>query len=493
MAKDNALFDDAFDDGFGEDVFEDETGSDDAEARAQSLQAEIDALVGDFDDDEPLGPEPPAIAEPPATVDEAAEPIVAETPGSAADPDLAAQLYAAEGGDRVVPAISVHAFVSKPDSVALIETIERDRRMARASVEVRDGGIPAAIERYKEEVTPNLLILETTGQATELLAQVDELAEFCEPDIQVLVIGEANDIYLYRQLMNRGISEYLVPPVQPLQMIRAISNLFTDPDKPFIGKSIAVMGCKGGVGASTVAHNLAWSISEHVGINTTLVDLDLSFGTTALDFNQEGAQTVLDALLAPERADEAVLTRLLTQATDRLSLFTAPATVGDVPDFDTSAYDTVIEGVRRLSPMAILDLPMQWNAWTRSVLTSADEVILVCTPDLASLRNGKNIADQLKADRANDAPPRLILNMCGVPKRPEIPVKDFAAAIEVEPEIVLPFDPQLFGTATNNGQMIVDSDPSAKPSEAIAHLASSLTGKAVSVPEKSFLQKLLGK
>ncbi len=492
MAKDNALFDDSFDDGFGEDVFGDDAATGFSEEKAQSLQAEIEALVGGFDDGEAETADPADMREAPLG-EEPAEPIVADTPGAAADPDLAAQLYSSEGGDRVVPAISVHAFVSKPDSVALIETIERDRRMARASVEVFEGGIPAAIERYREEVTPNLLILETSGEATELLAQVDELAEYCDPDIQVLVIGEANDIYLYRQLMNRGISEYLVPPVQPVQMIRAISNLFTDPDKPFIGKSIAVMGCKGGVGASTIAHNLAWSISEHIGINTTLVDLDISFGTTALDFNQEGAQTVLDALLAPERADDSVLTRLLTQATDKLSLFTAPATVGDVPDLDPSAYDTVIEGVRRLSPMAILDLPMQWNAWTRSVLTSADEVILVCTPDLASLRNGKNIADQLKADRANDAPPRLILNMCGVPKRPEIPVKDFAAAIEIEPEIILPFEPQLFGTATNNGQMIVDADPSAKPSEAIAHLASKLTGKAAVVPEKSFLQKLLGK
>lgn len=487
-AKDNALFDDGFDEAFDDtSLGNDESGVDD-DARGRSIQAEIEALVAtDFGDEE----------EAPAESDVPPPPLPEVTEGvsdiEAPEVDLAAQLYAAEGGDRQVPAISVQAFVERPDSIALIDTMSRDRRMSRASVETFEGGIAAAIERYKEEVTPNLLILETIGAPAELLAQIDQLAEYCDPDIQVLVIGEANDIYLYRQLMARGISEYLVPPVQPLQMIRAISNLFVDPEKPFVGKSIAVIGAKGGVGASTLAHNLAWSISEHVGMNTTLVDLDISFGTTALDFNQEGAQTVLDALMAPERADDAVLTRLLTQATEKLSLFTAPATVGDTQDFDPSAYETVIEGVRRLSPMAILDLPMQWNSWTRSVLTSADEVIIVCTPDLASLRNGKNIADQLKTDRSNDTPPRLVLNMCGVPKRPEIPVKDFAAAIEIEPEIVLPFEPQLFGTATNNGQMIVDADPTSKPSEAIMHLASKLTGKSVSVPEKSFLQKILGK
>ncbi|MEL6323918.1 MAG: pilus assembly protein CpaE, partial [Pseudomonadota bacterium] len=124
---------------------------------------------------------------------------------------------------------------------------------------------------------------------------------------------------------------------------------------------------------------------------------------------------------------------------------------------------------------------------------SSDEVILVCQPDLASLRNGKNIIDLLKGQRPNDNPPRLVINMADVPKRPEIPIKDFATAIGVEPEIVLPFDPHLFGTAANNGQMISETQPDAKSSLAINHLASELTGQVVAAPQKSFIQKLMGK
>ena len=121
-------------------------------------------------------------------------------------------------------------------------------------------------------------------------------------------------------------------------------------------------------------------------------------------------------------------------------------------------------------------------------------MILVCQPDLASLRNGKNMIDELKAQRPNDAPPRLILNMMGVPKRPEIPTRDFAAAIDVEPSIVLPFDPQLFGTASNNGQMISETDAHAEASVSIDQLAShELTGREVIVQQKSLLSKLLGK
>jgi pilus assembly protein CpaE len=238
--------------------------------------------------------------------------------------------------------------------------------------------------------------------------------------------------------MARGVSDYLIAPVTPVQLVRSIGELFTDPDAPFVGKSVSVIGAKGGVGASTLAHNLAWAMSENASVNTSLIDLDLSFGTTALDFNHETGQTVVDALLAPERADDAVISRLLTKATDRLSLFTAPASLSQIVDVEPAAYAKVIDGVRRLMPYVVLDLPHGWTSWLSQTLIGSDEVVLVCQPDLASLRNGKNIIDTLNAKRPNDAPPRLVINMSGVPKRPEIPMKDFSAAIGIEPEIILP-------------------------------------------------------
>ena len=144
-------------------------------------------------------------------------------------------------------------------------------------------------------------------------------------------------------------------------------------------------------------------------------------------------------------------------------------------------------------PYVVLDLPHGWSQWIYSTLMTSDEVILVCQPDLASLRNGKNMLDQLKSQRPNDRPPRLVINMMGVPKRPEIPIKDFAAAIEAEPEIVLPFDPHLFGTASNKGQMISEADPQSKAAVAIDQLATMLSGRETVQPEKSLLKKLLGK
>lgn len=465
MSNDNALFEDDFDMEF-EDDFDSALASvlDDS---GDASEVNLDAPMKEVEDFDPSGES-----------DDIAPVMVSEID---------------EGGYRAIPAIAAMAFCESERTVSLMEAVASDRRMSQAILQTQQGGLDAAIAYLQENQTPNLLILESSAPNATMIAQIDELASHCDEGVQVMVIGNTNDIGLYRQLMSRGVSEYLVPPVAPVQIVRSISQLFADPDAPFVGKSISVIGAKGGVGASTLAHNLAWALSESAGVNTALIDLDLSFGTTALDFNHENQQTIADALLAPERVDDVVVSKLLAKVTDRLSLFTAPATVSQIMDIPASSYTSIIDTVRRVMPYVVLDMPHAWNEWTYATLLGSDEVILVCQPDLASLRNGKNIIDELKAQRPNDAPPKLVVNMMGVPKRPEIPAKDFAAAIDVEPSIVLPFDPQLFGTASNNGQMISETDASAEASMAVDQLAGALTGRAVVQQQKSLLKKLLGK
>jgi pilus assembly protein CpaE len=465
MSKEKALFEDEFDADF-DDVFAEDQGIDALVVPAN------DAFDSFMSSDDLL-----------ATPEH--KPVLADQPIFTM-PDF-------NGGDAPLPAISIKVFYEREETRMMMDVCARDRRMGRATLEAIPGGIPAAIAYMQQNPTPNLLMIESSANAQQILGEIDSLAEHCDENVQVMVVGVINDIKLYRQLVARGVSEYLVPPFEPIQIIRSISSLFVDPDRPFVGKQISVIGAKGGVGSSTIAHNLAWALAENTLVNTTLVDLDLSFGTTALDFNQETPQTIADALLAPERADDAVIERLLTKATDRLSLFTAPASINQIMDIPDEAFTTVIESVRRNVPYMVLDLPHTWSRWVQRTLVASDEVIIVCQPDLASLRNGKNFIDQLKGQRPNDNPPRLVINMSGVPKRPEIPIKDFAAAIGVEPEIILPFEPELFGTAANNGQMISETDAASRSSMAIDHLATVLTGRVVAKPTKSFLNKLLGK
>jgi pilus assembly protein CpaE len=323
-----------------------------------------------------------------------------------------------------------------------VSGIGADRRMARADITVEHGGIEAAVTRFASQASPNLLILDTLMQGPAMLHTLDRLAQVIEEGTKVVIIGAVNDIALFRELMSRGVSEYIVPPLQPIDLIRTVCGLYVNPDKPFAGRVIAVIGARGGIGASTIAHNIAWSIAERQESSATLLDLDLSFGTAALDFNQDPPQSIADALMAPDRVDDVFLERVTTKQTQRLQMLTAPATLEREFELDPQSYEMVIERVRRTSPFVVLDLPHIWTSWIKHTLLAADDAIIVSGPDLASLRNTKNIIDLLKAMRPYDAPPAVVLSMVGVPKRPEIPLKDFTEALGIEPVASIPFDPR---------------------------------------------------
>ncbi|NBB51687.1 AAA family ATPase [Rhizobium sp. CRIBSB] len=370
-----------------------------------------------------------------------------------------------------VPRIAIHVFAERQDTLAAAERAGQDRRLSRATTQIRVGGVMAAIEAYRHEPTPPLIVVECLKDPQTLLWEVDQLAEVCDAGTKVVVVGATNDILLFRELMRRGVSEYLVAPLQPLQLIAAIGGLFADPAQPFIGRSIAFVGARGGAGASSVAHNTAYAMSERIGANTVIVDYDLPFGTAGLDFNQDPLNGVADALSQPDRLDAVLLDRMMVRCTDKLSLFAAPATLDNDWDASPEAFEEVTTRIRSTAPFVVLDLPHVWNTWIRRTLIAADEVVVVATPDLASLRNAKNMIDLIRQGRPNDAPPRLVLNQVGVPGRPEIPAKDFGAALGVHPSLIIPFDPKVFGSAANNGQMILDLNGKSKASEAFQTLA----------------------
>jgi pilus assembly protein CpaE len=194
----------------------------------------------------------------------------------------------------------------------------------------------------------------------------------------------------------------------------------------------------------------------------------------------------------PDRLDAVLLDRMTARCTERLSLFAAPVSLDDDYEAPAEAYEEVLAKIRTTAPYVVLDLPHTWSGWMRRTLLGADEVVIVAAPDLASLRNAKNLFDLLKRTRPNDAPAQLILNQVGVPGRPEIPVKEFAKALGVEPMLCLPFDPKLFGQAANNGQMIQDVNPRAKAAEGLSHFTQTLSRREVPVQKtKSLIERLV--
>ncbi|HZZ87152.1 MAG TPA: CpaE family protein [Caulobacteraceae bacterium] len=410
---------------------------------------------------------------------------------------IAEMLASAEAalGEHVVPRITIHFHWVRPETGELIHRASGDRRMERAKVVTQEGGLGGAVEHYQNQPTPQLLVVETLDPTPKLLAYLEKLSEVCDPGTKVIVVGAANDIALYRELMRRGVSEYLVPPLGTLQLIAAITALYADPAQPFIGRQIAFCGAKGGAGASTLAHNIAHLISEKMGANTVLVDLDLAFGTAGLDFNQDPLHGIADALSQPDRLDPVLMERMMARCGDHLSLFAAPASLERDFDIAPETFEEVAHKIRASTPYVVLDLPHAWTPWKRRMLTTSDDVVIVAEPDLASLRNAKNIVDLVRAARPNDAPPRVVLNKVGLPGRPEIPLKDFGEALGLTPSLSVMFDAKLFGQAANNGQMLAEVGPKSKQAESLDVLARMIsrreTGEVSTPKPASILNRIL--
>jgi len=389
---------------------------------------------------------------------------------------------------RPIPRVNIQAFCEDQTTAAIVHKASEDRRLSKAHITVQMGGVGAAIAYYRNASTPNLIVIESLLGRAEMLDDLERLAEVCDSGTKVIAIGHLNDVLLYRELIRRGVSEYVVAPMTVAQMIESIGSIYSDPAAGPVGQTIAFVGTKGGAGSSTICHNTAFAIANIVESDVVIADMDLPFGTAGLDFNQDPLQGIGDALAAPERLDEVLLDRLLSRCSEHLSLFAAPTALDRPYDVDTNACETVLDIVRQSVPWVAIDVPHLWTGWAKEVVLRADHVVMTAMPDLASLRNTKNLADQLKAARPNDRPPMLVLNQVGVPKRPEIPVKDFGQAIELEPRVVVEFDAQLFGTAANNGQMIEEVSARSKAADAFRGLAGLLTDR---IEHKSEVTSLL--
>lgn len=401
------------------------------------------------------------------------------------------------GSEEVIaplPRITLQAFCETPAVAAAMQAVVADRRMDKAHARIQMGGPAAAVEAFRAAPTPNIIVLETVSDPATLVANLDALSESCDAGTKVVVIGHVNDVQLYRDLIRRGVSEYLIAPLETLDVLRTLSELYVSAEARNLGRIIAVTGAKGGVGASTVAHNIAWAIAGGLGASTVVVDLDIAFGTAGLNFNQDPPQGIAEAIFAPERLDANLLDRLFSRCSDNLALLAAPAMLDRTIDLGEDALEQLLDLLRSSVPCIVLDVPHQWSAWVKRTMLGADEILIVAEPELASLRNAKNFVDLARAARPNDAGARLVLNKVGVPKRPEIAPPEFAKTLGIEVLSTIPFEAQLFGTAANNGQMIAEVQAGSKANEAFAQIAGTLTGRGETRRgRRSLLEPLVSK
>lgn len=367
----------------------------------------------------------------------------------------------------------------------------RDRRLGKLRIVLHPGGVEAARTMFAGSPTPDLIVVESLLGPSAMLADLETLSQVCDAGTKVVVIGHVNDVLLYRDLVRRDISEYLVAPLGAGQFAEAIAGALAGQSAQPPGRVLAFLGAKGGSGSSTVCHNTGWALAEMLGLSTIVADFDLAFGTLGLDYNQDAGQGIGEALAAGDRLDAAMLDKLMSKCSERLALLTSPCALDAGPDAAPDRAAQLVQLLGRNASTVVLDLPLGWGHATRALIAEADQLVITAEPDLANLRNTKTLIDAARALRDPDKPPLLLLNKLNMPRRPEISPRDFGNAVDLEPVALIEFDAQLFGSAANNGLMIGEISLKSKQAELFRKLGERLSGKTAATRRRSGLLKPL--
>ncbi|EAQ29237.1 hypothetical protein NAP1_00655 [Erythrobacter sp. NAP1] len=343
------------------------------------------------------------------------------------------------------------------------------------------GGLRNAIQSLSVSASPAILIVDLS-ESGDPLNDINALAEVCEPGTVVIAIGQVNDVRLYRDLLASGIHDYLLKPLSAQAVhdaLNAALAVFTSPkggDGEAVKRHIstAVVGTRGGVGASTIATSLSWLFSEEHGAPTALLDLDVHFGTGALALDLEPGRGLTDAIDNPSRIDGLFIERAMIRASDNLSILSAEAPISQPLMTDGSAFVQLEEEFRQAFEMTVIDLPRNMLINFPHLLADVNLVLLTCELTLASARDTIRILSWLKTNAAH-AHPMIVANKVQ-PGVAEISKADFEASIERKIDFVIPYDVKAASNAAKLGQVFVEANKNSKATGAVKRIAERVMG-----------------
>ncbi len=377
----------------------------------------------------------------------------------------------------VIQRVDIHVFVVDPGVRAAVEQVLTDRRLAKTRPAFFEGGIAAATRQYESSPSAGLLIIETPENPETIFRQLAQLSELCRAETNLILIGRHNDVALYRMLTRQGIREYLPMPVDPRHLLESVLAICADPEDLKQGRLISFIGASGGAGSTTMANNVAWCLGKLFDNEVTLVDLDLAFGSVAIDFNLDSPENAAQALAQADRLDDQLLARIIGKYNDNLGVLTSPGECARAADIDPQALEEMLRRLRHHAAWLVVDLPHYWGGWVRHALDLSDEIVLTATPTLASLRNAKALVDTMSAKRKNDAPVRVVLNRVGQNPKTEIAAKDFASTLGAALTVAVPHEPAIFGQAANTGRMVGEAGKAKAVLEPLNTLATLVSGR----------------
>lgn len=368
---------------------------------------------------------------------------------------MSARAVLAELGNESLATDPVSAFVCDRETISAVQSAVRERWPNAA---LHEGGLSAALGALSLETPPRLLIVDVSG-AEDPDAGIRSLLALCDRSTRIVALGTVNDIGYYRRLTALGVSDYLVKPVEPAALSAALDGAekprpilqAVEPEKPTC--VVAVVGARGGVGASTVAVNLAWLSAHERKRSTAIIDLDLQFGTVGLQLDLEPSHGLREALENPERIDGLFVASAMANESENLYVLSAEEPLSEHIHVSPEACDMLVKALPAEMEAVVLDVPAREAIANPALLKNADRIVLVTDFSLVGMRDAGRIA-KLCREQAPDAAFHVVVNRAGIGRKDEIPKAEFAKGTDLPLGHVLPFDPRLAVLAANTGRAL---------------------------------------
>ncbi len=375
----------------------------------------------------------------------------------------------------LLPASRVDLFALDEGTAALAGRLAQDWRFARVAVSVEKSGIEGAIARYGQTPSAELVIIETNDISEAFIQQLGNLAGVCAEGTDAVVIGPKNDVQLYRSLVEMGIKDYLVRPVAPEDMVKVIARTLVEKRGMLGSRLVAVIGSKGGVGATTVAQVLAWDIAEILKQKTMLMDAAGSAGSIGIAYGLEPSTSLTEAVRLGASGSEDDMRRIYQKVSEQFSLLVCGGEplLADSPDADS--IETLVNRVMQKFPVVVVDLSRALPAVQKRLIARASEIIVVTTPMLSALRNARTLLAEIKTLKSHLKEVDLVLNMQGAASSEKVPVKDISAALGMDPAAVIAFAPKIFIASETTGKPVGENKTAAAVLEGLLPVAMKAT------------------
>lgn len=347
--------------------------------------------------------------------------------------------------DILLPSARVHVFSKDKETLGAAGDMVNDWRFARVEVKVKEGDVLTCIETFKDQESPDLLIVQTDEIDDGFLSGLGELSSYCDENTSAIIIGPVNDVYLYRKLIDMGVSDYLVKPIKSEVMREVVAKDLISNLGVSDSRLICFAGAKGGVGTSTLAHIAALNAAITLGQKTLLMDASGGGSSLSVGAGFDPAATLIEVASAVEAGNEDALKRMFYKSSDKLDILSTGAEALLDTGVTPVQYEAILDNLMVKYPLVFVDLSSARPALKKAVIARAHHSVIVTSPSVTSLRFCRSLIKEISEIRGGQSEDvSLVVNMQGVSKAYEVDRSAISEAIDIEPALALDYIPALF-------------------------------------------------